>query len=73
MIFSKECTMPLEYCEYSGMTEKCRKWGEEHAPDALDGLDISEDNVDEKKHQKRGGKGTVKVPIFSSLYMPDKT
>ncbi|KAK6055002.1 density-regulated protein DRP1 [Cooperia oncophora] len=56
-----ECSMPLEYCEYSGMTDKCRKWSEENAPEALEGIEISDENLEEKKHQKRGGKGTVKT------------
>ena len=50
--------MPLEYCEYSGITEKCRKWAEQNAPDAMAGLSVAEKpEGDEKKHQKRGGKG----------------
>ncbi|PIO73878.1 density-regulated protein DRP1 [Teladorsagia circumcincta] len=56
-----ECSMPLEYCEYSGMTDKCRKWSEENAPEALEGIEISDENAEEKKHQKRGGKGIVKA------------
>ncbi|XGW18911.1 hypothetical protein V3C99_003034 [Haemonchus contortus] len=61
VIYCGECSMPLEYCEYSGMTDKCRKWSEENAPEALEGLEISDENLEEKKHQKRGGKGTVKT------------
>ncbi|VDM76637.1 unnamed protein product [Strongylus vulgaris] len=54
--------MPLEYCDYSGTTDKCRKWAEENAPDALEGLEIAPGaEGEEKKHQKRGGKGTSKV------------
>ncbi|KJH53126.1 density-regulated protein DRP1 [Dictyocaulus viviparus] len=61
VIYCGECSMPLEYCEFSGITEKCRKWGEEHAPEALNGLEITGDSSEDKKHQKRGGKGIVKA------------
>ncbi|CAD6196352.1 unnamed protein product [Caenorhabditis auriculariae] len=56
-----ECSMPMEYCDYSGRTEACRTWATTHAPEALEGLSI-DDNAEEneKKHQKRGGKGTSK-------------
>lgn len=60
--YFSECSMPVEYCDYSGMTDKCRKWAEENAPEALEGLEIGgEVEGEEKKHQKRGGKGTGKV------------
>lgn len=49
--------MPLEYCEYSGITEKCLKWAEENAPEIIADLTISAGEGEEKKHQKRGGKG----------------
>ena len=26
------CSMPFEYCEYSGMADACRVWATEHAP-----------------------------------------
>ncbi|CAJ0600291.1 unnamed protein product [Cylicocyclus nassatus] len=62
VVYCGECSMPLEYCDYSGITDKCRKWAEDHAPEALEGLEIApEGEGEEKKHQKRGGKGTVKV------------
>lgn len=61
-----ECTMPIEYCEYSGKPEKCRQWLEKNLPDFANELrlceesggNISEQQEDEKKHQKRGGKGS---------------
>ncbi|VDK52657.1 unnamed protein product [Anisakis simplex] len=57
-----ECSMPLEYCEYSGITERCRKWLEKNEVSGLDKLEINdnddgEDADAQKKHQKRGGKG----------------
>lgn len=58
--------MPLEYCDYSGMTDRCRKWAEANAPDALEGLSVKDgDDGDEKKHQKRGGKGSK---VMKSAY-----
>ncbi|KAL6728834.1 density-regulated protein DRP1 [Ancylostoma duodenale] len=66
-----ECSMPVEYCDYSGMTDKCRKWAEENAPEALEGLEIApETEGEEKKHQKRGGKGTGKVIQVLDSYFP---
>uniref|UniRef100_A0A0N5AKT3 Density-regulated protein n=1 Tax=Syphacia muris TaxID=451379 RepID=A0A0N5AKT3_9BILA len=56
-----ECSMPLEYCEYSGKPEKCRQWLEANLPEQVQKLQIisSDEIVDsEKKHQKRGGKGS---------------
>lgn len=58
------CSMPLEYCEYSGMTDKCMKWLEANLPSEFEKLGIAstKDLVDtEKKHQKRGGKGSKAV------------
>lgn len=56
-----ECSMPMEYCDYSGQTDLCRAWATQNAPELLEGLEISEENADgadEKKKQKRGGKGS---------------
>ncbi|CAB3402187.1 unnamed protein product [Caenorhabditis bovis] len=54
-----QCSMPLEYCEYSGQAESCRSWAAANAPELLEGLSLNEDGEgDEKKHQKRGGKGS---------------
>ncbi|CAI4231253.1 unnamed protein product [Auanema sp. JU1783] len=62
VVYCGECSMPLEYCEFSGITEKCRKWAENNAPEVLGALTIEDDGQDEKsKHQKRGGKGVKPV------------
>uniref|UniRef100_A0A915Q5N8 Density-regulated protein n=1 Tax=Setaria digitata TaxID=48799 RepID=A0A915Q5N8_9BILA len=58
------CSMPLEYCEYSGMTDKCLKWLEANLPCEFEKLDLGslvESSDAEKKHQKRGGKGSKTV------------
>ncbi|MFH4979529.1 hypothetical protein AB6A40_006238 [Gnathostoma spinigerum] len=56
-----ECSMPFEYCEYSAKPESCRKWLETHAPQLMERLEVKNDDANgetEKKHQKRGGKGS---------------
>ncbi|EJW87545.1 hypothetical protein WUBG_01546, partial [Wuchereria bancrofti] len=53
------CSMPLEYCEYSGMTDKCLSWLEANLPSEFEKLNLAgrkESTDAEKKHQKRGGK-----------------
>ncbi|VDM06873.1 unnamed protein product [Wuchereria bancrofti] len=55
------CSMPLEYCEYSGMTDKCLSWLEANLPSEFEKLNLAgrkESTDAEKKHQKRGGKGS---------------
>ncbi|CAJ0934757.1 unnamed protein product, partial [Mesorhabditis belari] len=55
------CTLPFEYCEYAGMKDTCREWAEKNIPELMQDLDIAakDDQEDEdKKHQKRGGKGS---------------
>uniref|UniRef100_A0A915D4M9 DENR N-terminal domain-containing protein n=1 Tax=Ditylenchus dipsaci TaxID=166011 RepID=A0A915D4M9_9BILA len=58
-----ECSMPIEYCEYSGKVDKCRQWLEKNLPELVDELqlDNGDSGQDGKKHQKRGGKGTSKA------------
>ncbi|KAL7077108.1 hypothetical protein ACQ4LE_004077 [Meloidogyne hapla] len=56
------CTMPIEYCDFSGMTDKCKQWLITNLPDiATEQLKIDEsgEQQTEKKHQKRGGKGST--------------
>ncbi|GMR41359.1 hypothetical protein PMAYCL1PPCAC_11554, partial [Pristionchus mayeri] len=36
-----ECSMPPEYCEYSGMYDRCKKWAEAHSSQLLEGLTLS--------------------------------
>uniref|UniRef100_A0A182DZL0 SUI1 domain-containing protein n=1 Tax=Onchocerca ochengi TaxID=42157 RepID=A0A182DZL0_ONCOC len=58
------CSMPLEYCEYSGMTDKCLNWLETNLPSEFEKLNLGnwKESIDaEKKHQKRGGKGSKVV------------
>ncbi|KAK0417332.1 hypothetical protein QR680_012948 [Steinernema hermaphroditum] len=51
-----------EYCEYSGKPDKCRVWLEKNLPSMIEGIDVTktgeETPEEEKKHQKRGGKGS---------------
>ncbi|XP_044758726.1 density-regulated protein homolog [Coccinella septempunctata] len=60
------CSMPIEYCEYYPEYEKCKLWLEKNLPDEFDKMrviDESEGGVteEEKKRQKRGGKGIIKA------------
>ncbi|XP_037804428.1 density-regulated protein homolog [Penaeus monodon] len=61
------CTMPVEYCEYYPAYDKCKQWLEKNLPDMFQELmagasAAGEDGADEeKKRQKRGGKGIVKA------------
>jgi len=64
-----ECTLPLEYCEFSPTPEKCLLWVEKNLPDLYerlmkqsdaDGKD-AEGGGEEKKRQKRGGRGVIKA------------
>lgn len=62
------CTMPLEYCETYPDYEKCKAWLEKNLPTEFDKVRLTdeaaaEDGIgdDEKKRQKRGGKGMLKA------------
>ncbi|KAF7627207.1 Glyco_trans_2-like domain-containing protein [Meloidogyne graminicola] len=64
------CTMPIEYCEFSGMQDKCKDWLIKNLPDlATEQLQINEgesgEQQAEKRHQKRGGKGSISTLISS--------
>merc|ERR1712122_62800 len=57
--------MPVgEYCEYYPDYEGCKKWLADNLPDQFEKLATNEegaDGEDEKKRQKRGGKGMMKA------------
>ncbi|XP_017770431.1 PREDICTED: density-regulated protein homolog [Nicrophorus vespilloides] len=60
------CTMPIEYCEYYPEYEKCKTWLEKNLPSEFEKVKIGDDGADgageeEKKRQKRGGKGMIKA------------
>lgn len=68
-----ECTLPLEYCVFGGRSEKCKEWLDKNLSQLMaDGAQIQEEEdgvKEEKKHQKRGGKGgnptkVVKVGVL---------
>uniref|UniRef100_A0AC35F8L1 SUI1 domain-containing protein n=1 Tax=Panagrolaimus sp. PS1159 TaxID=55785 RepID=A0AC35F8L1_9BILA len=59
VIYCGACSMPLEYCEYSSCKDACREWLEKNLPNLAGDISLG-DGGDEKKHQKRGGKGTGK-------------
>ncbi|CAH8636065.1 unnamed protein product [Heterobilharzia americana] len=67
-----ECTMPLEYCEFSLFPDKCRAWLEKNLPEEFEQLttDGAESNQTEAVHkgrQVRGGKGTIKKPAKQKI------
>lgn len=63
------CTMPLEYCEYYPDYDKCKAWMEKNLPTEFDRVRLADEAAadgdgatdDDKKRQKRGGKGMLKV------------
>ncbi|CEF65828.1 Density-regulated protein [Strongyloides ratti] len=57
VVYCSECTMPLEYCEYSG--KKCATRSTQEVTESVDGIIITDNDVQEEtKHQTRGGRGT---------------
>ncbi|XP_056644280.1 density-regulated protein homolog [Diorhabda carinulata] len=63
VIYCGNCTMPIEYCEYYPEYEKCKQWLEVNLPSEFEKVKIGDDNPveEEKKRQKRGGKGMIKT------------
>ncbi|MCL4136940.1 UNVERIFIED_CONTAM: hypothetical protein GTU68_040403, partial [Idotea baltica] len=55
----------FQYCEYYPGYDKCKLWLEKYLPEEFEKLICDEGKVeeggDEKKRQKRGGKGMVKA------------
>lgn len=67
MQYCGNCTVPIEYCEFYPDYEKCKIWLEKNLPTEFskvkvdDGTGDGGAGDDEKKRQKRGGKGMMKV------------
>uniref|UniRef100_A0A8D8V9I7 Density-regulated protein homolog n=1 Tax=Cacopsylla melanoneura TaxID=428564 RepID=A0A8D8V9I7_9HEMI len=66
VLYCGNCSLPVEYCEYHPEYEKCKVWLEKHLPEEFEKLvklsdGGDEDATEEKKRQKRGGKGIVKA------------
>lgn len=66
IIYCGNCSMPLEYCEYYPEYEKCKQWLEKNLPSEFEKVKIGDDVEtggveEEKKRQKRGGKGMIKT------------
>jgi len=64
VVYCGNCGLPTEYCEYYAEYEKCKQWFEENLPSEFaKQARISEETKegeDDKKRQKRGGKGLSK-------------
>uniref|UniRef100_A0A674ADS7 Density-regulated protein n=1 Tax=Salmo trutta TaxID=8032 RepID=A0A674ADS7_SALTR len=68
------CSLPTEYCEYMPEPSKCRQWLEKNFPDVFARMSVGNASKqdtggvevppvgeeDEKKKQKRGGRGQIK-------------
>eukprot|EP00092_Neocalanus_flemingeri_P004092 GFUD01004404.1.p1 GENE.GFUD01004404.1~~GFUD01004404.1.p1 ORF type:complete len:201 (-),score=52.71 GFUD01004404.1:709-1257(-) len=64
MEYCGNCSMPFEFCEQYPDFEGCKKWMAEKLPEQFEALttaDGAEGDADEKKRQKRGGKGMMKA------------
>ncbi|XP_074642633.1 density-regulated protein homolog isoform X2 [Tubulanus polymorphus] len=67
VLYCGECSMPIEYCEYSANYEECKKWLAENLPAEFEKLSALYDDKatdetegEKKKRQTRGGKGVNK-------------
>ncbi|XP_066250398.1 density-regulated protein homolog [Euwallacea similis] len=66
VVYCGNCTMPIEYCEYYPEYEKCKQWLEKNLPSEFEKVKIGDGSdtpagEEEKKRQKRGGKGNIKA------------
>ncbi|XP_023172886.1 density-regulated protein homolog [Drosophila hydei] len=61
------CSMPIEYCEFYTEYDKCKDWLAINYPEDYQKRMLSDENAaacgmdSEKKRQKRGGKGMLRV------------
>ncbi|KAF8560550.1 hypothetical protein P879_09452 [Paragonimus westermani] len=68
-----ECSMPVEYCEFSPTPEKCLAWLEKNLPGEFDQLRTGEDGIASgpdapaKGRQVRGGKGTSRRTVKQKI------
>lgn len=65
VIYCGHCTLPVEYCEYYPEYDRCKLWLQQNLPAEFEKLisisgGIDDENSEEKKRQKRGGKGNDK-------------
>lgn len=55
----------MQYCEYYPEYEKCKQWLEKNLPTEFEKVKIGDGDTpsgeEEKKRQKRGGKGIIKT------------
>lgn len=62
VMYCGHCTLPLEYCEYYPEYDRCKSWLQQNLPTEFEKLisisgGTDDENSEEKKRQKRGGKG----------------
>lgn len=62
---SRPNTSLFQYCEYYPEYEKCKGWLEKNLPTEFEKMKVQDDSAggteDDKKRQKRGGKGNIKT------------
>jgi len=66
VLYCGNCSMPIEYCEYYPEYDKCKQWLERNLPSEFEKIKLSDEapegaGDEEKKRQKRGGKGMMKA------------
>ncbi|CAF0732420.1 unnamed protein product [Didymodactylos carnosus] len=62
--YCSECTMPLEFCEYSPDPDRCHECFERNLPDMMRQMQTlggADGDKTEKRHQTRGGKAMPKA------------
>ncbi|KAA0192424.1 density-regulated protein [Fasciolopsis buskii] len=68
-----ECTMPLEYCEFSPAPDKCHAWLEKNLPEEFEMMSTKEEGTGSsteahsKGRQVRGGKGTSRKTVKQKI------
>uniref|UniRef100_A0A183ABT7 SUI1 domain-containing protein n=1 Tax=Echinostoma caproni TaxID=27848 RepID=A0A183ABT7_9TREM len=66
-----ECTMPLEYCEFSPAQDKCHAWLEKNLPEEFELLKedgtVPSSDAPTKGRQVRGGKGTSRKTVKQKI------
>ncbi|XP_032683884.1 density-regulated protein homolog [Odontomachus brunneus] len=69
VLYCGNCSLPIEYCEYYPEYDKCKQWLERNLPTEFEKVKLAVEDgsveagggEDEKKRQKRGGKGMLKT------------
>lgn len=77
VVYCGNCSLPLEYCEYYPEYDKCKAWLQQNLPTefeklvTISGGSLDDENSEEKKRQKRGGKGSCFYGIILAYPLCD--